>query len=172
MLVQGAAIIHKYPVYFQQVESRLVLLLSLVVAQLCSILWEPMDCCLPGSLSFTISWSLLNLMFIESVMPSNHPVLCHPFPLLPSSFPSIRVFSNKSVLHIRWPKYWSFSFSVSPSNEYSGLISLGLTGLISLLSMDLSKGIFQHHNLKAPILPSSSILWSNSYICTWLLEKP
>ena len=139
MLVQGAAIIHKYPVYFQQVESRLVLLLSLVVAQLCSILWEPMDCCLPGSLSFTISWSLLNLMFIESVMPSNHPVLCHPFPLLPSSFPSIRVFSNKSVLHIRWPKYWSFSFSVSPSNEYSGLISLGLTGLISLQSKGLPR---------------------------------
>ena len=91
------------------------------------------------SLSFTISWSLLNLMFIESVMPSNHPVLGHPFPLLPSSFPSIRVFSNKSALHIRWPKYWSFSVSVSPSNEYSGLISSGLPHLISLLSRGLSR---------------------------------
>ena len=73
--------------------------------------------------TFTNSWSFLKLMFIESVMPSNHIILCHPFLLLPSIFPSIRVFSNESALHIRWPKYWSFSFSRSPSNEYSGLIS-------------------------------------------------
>ena len=77
-----------------------------------------------ASLSFTISWNLLKLMSIESVMPSNHLILCHPFLLLPSIFPSIRVFSNESALHIRWPKYWSFSFSISPSSEYSGLISL------------------------------------------------
>ena len=76
-----------------------------------------------ASLSFTISQSLLKLMFIESVMPSNHLILCHPHLLLPSIFPSVRVFSNETVLHIRWPKYWSFSFSISPSNEYSGLIS-------------------------------------------------
>ena len=74
-------------------------------------------------LSLTISWSLLKCMFIESVMPSNHLILCHPFFLLPSIFPSIRVFSNESVIHIRQPKYWIFSFSISPSNEYSGLIS-------------------------------------------------
>ena len=77
---------------------------------------------LQASLSFTISQSLLKLMPIESVMPSNHLILCHPLLLLPSIFPSIRVFSNESALHIRWPKYWSFSFSISPSKEYSGLI--------------------------------------------------
>ena len=76
-----------------------------------------------ASLSFTIFWSLFKLMCIESVMPSNHLILCHPLLLPPSIFPSIRVFSNESVFHIRWPKYWSFSFSISPSNEYSGLIS-------------------------------------------------
>ena len=76
-----------------------------------------------ASLSFTISWSLLKLMSIDSVMSSNHLLLCHPLFLLPSVFPSIRVFSNESALHIRWPKYWNFSFSISPSNEYTGLIS-------------------------------------------------
>ena len=76
-----------------------------------------------ASLTFTISWSLIKLMSIELVMASNHLNLCHPFLLLPSVFPSIRVFSNESVLHIMWPKYWSFSFSIRPSNEYSGLIS-------------------------------------------------
>ena len=84
-----------------------------------------------ASLSFTISWSLLKFMSIESVMPSNHLILCHPLLFLPSIFLSIWVFSNKSALHIRWPKCWSFSFSISPSNEYSELIPLGLTGLIS-----------------------------------------
>ena len=76
-----------------------------------------------ASLSFTISWSLLNLISLESTLPSNHLILYHPLLLLPSIFPSIRDFSNESVLHIRWPKYWSFSFSISPSNEYSGLVS-------------------------------------------------
>ena len=85
-----------------------------------------------ASLSITNSQSLLKLMSIESVMPSNHLILCHPLLLMPSIFPSIRVFSNESVLHIRWPKYWSFSFNISPSNEYSGLISFRLTGLISM----------------------------------------
>ena len=81
-----------------------------------------------ASLSITNSRSLLKLMFIESVMPSNHLILCHPLLLLPSVFPSIRVFANESVLHIRWPKYWSFSFSISPSNEYSGLITFRMNG--------------------------------------------
>ena len=80
-------------------------------------------------LSFTISWSFLKVMSIESVMPSNHLILCHPLLLLPSIFPSIRVFSNKSALRIRWPKYWSFSFSISPSNEHSGLISFRMDWL-------------------------------------------
>ena len=92
-----------------------------------------------ASLSFTISRSLLKLMSIESVMQSNHLILCHPLILLPSVFSGIRVFSNELALHIQWPKYWSFSFSNSPSNEYSGLISFQLTGLISLLSKGLSR---------------------------------
>ena len=90
-----------------------------------------------ASLSFTISWSLLRLMSIELMMPSNHLILCRP--LLPSIILNIRVYSNKSALPIRWPKYWSFSFSISPSNEYSGLFLLGLTVLISLLSKGLSR---------------------------------
>ena len=95
------------------------------VVQTCTTLCNPIDCSTPG---FTVHHQLPELvhglMSIESVMPSNHLILCCPLLLLPSIFPSIRVFSNGSVLHIRWPKYWSFSFSVSPSNEYSGLISL------------------------------------------------
>ena len=91
-----------------------------------------------ASQSITNSWSLLKLMSMELVMPSNH-LICHPLLLLPSIFPGIRVFSNESVLHISWPKYWSFSFSISPSTEYSGLIPLGLTGWISLQSKGLSR---------------------------------
>ena len=93
------------------------------VAQLYPTLCNPMDCSMPGFPVFTISRSLFKPMSIESVMPSNHLILCRLLLLLPSIFSNIRVFSNESVLHIRWPKYWSFSFSVSPSNEYSGLIS-------------------------------------------------
>ena len=92
-----------------------------------------------ASLSITNSQSLLKLMCIESVMPSNYLILCHPLLLLPSIFPSIKVFSSESVLHIIWPKYWSFSFSINPSNKYSGLISLGWTGWNSSLSKGLSR---------------------------------
>ena len=98
-----------------------------------------MDCSSPGFLSVTNSQSLLKLTCIESVMPSNHLILCHPLLLLPSIFPSIRVFSNESALHIRWPKYWRFSFNISLPNEHLGLISLGWTGWISLQSKGLSK---------------------------------
>ena len=101
----------------------------------------PWTAALQASQSFTISWSLLILMSIKSVMPSNHLILCHPLLLLLSIFPSIRVFSNESVLHIRWPKFWSFN--ISPYNEYLRLISLGLTGLISLLSKGLSRVFFK-----------------------------
>ena len=87
------------------------------VTQFCLTLCDPMDCCTQASLFFTISWSLLNLMSIESVMPSNHLILCRPLLLLPLIFHSIRVFSDKSVIRIRWPKYWSFSFSISSSND-------------------------------------------------------
>ena len=112
------------------------------VVQSCPTLYDPMDCNTPG---FSVhpgaynSWSLLKLMSIESVMPSNHLVLCHPLLLPPPIFPSMKVFSNESVLCIRWPKYWSFSFSVSPFNEYLGLFPLELTGWISLWSKGLSR---------------------------------
>ena len=100
------------------------------VAQSCSTVCNPMDCCTQQiSLSITNSWSLFKLMSIESVMPSNHLILCHPLFLPPSIFPSIRVFSNESVLRIRWSKYWSFSFSISPSNEYSELTSFRMDWL-------------------------------------------
>src|SRR5574341_224465 len=101
-------------------------------------------------------------MFIESVMPSNHLVLCHSLLLLPSIFPNIRVFSNESVLHIRWPKYWSFSFSISPSNEYSGLISFMIDWLDLLVVQGTFKSLLQHHSSKASVL-WFSISPSNEY---------
>ena len=105
-----------------------------------------------ASLSITNSWSLSKLMSIESVMPSNHLILCHPLLLLPSIFPSIRVFSNESTLHIRWPKYWSFSFNISPSNEYSGLISFRMDWLDLLAVQGTLKSLLQHHSSKASMI--------------------
>ena len=116
-----------------------------------------------ASLSFTISHSLLKLMSIDSVMPFNHFILCHPLLLLPSIFPSIGFFPNESALCIRWPKYWSFSFSISPSKEYSGLISFRINWFDLLAVQGTLKGILQHHNLKALILQDSASLWSNSH---------
>ena len=109
-----------------------------------------------ASLSFTITWGLLKLMSVESVMPPNHLVICHPFLLLPSIFPSIRVFPNELAFHIRWPKYWSFSFSISPSNEYSGLISFRIDRFDLLAVQGILKSLLQHHNLKASILQCSA----------------
>ena len=108
-----------------------------------------------ASLSITNSRSLLKLLTIESVMPSNHLILCRPL-LLPSIFPSIRVFSNESVPHIRWPKYWSFSFSISPSKEYSGLISFRIDWLDLLAVQGILKRLLQHHSSKASILRGSA----------------
>ena len=105
-----------------------------------------------ASLSITNSWSLLKLTSIESVMPSNHLILCYLLFLLPAIFPSISVFSNESVLHIRWPKYWSFSVSISPSNEYPGLISLRMAWLDLPAVQGTLKSLFQHHSSKASIL--------------------
>jgi len=107
------------------------------------------------SLSITNSRSLLKLMSIELVIPSNHLILCHPLFLLPSIFPSIRVFSNESAVRIRWPKYWSFSFSISPSNEYSGLISFRMDWLDLLTVQGTLKSLLQHHSSKASILRCS-----------------
>ena len=109
-----------------------------------------------ASLSFTISQSLCKLTFIESVMPSNHLIPCHPLLLLPSISPSIRVFSNESALCIRWPKYQSFSFSISPSNEYSGLISFRTDWFDLLAVQGTLKSLLQHHSSKASILQCSS----------------
>ena len=106
-----------------------------------------------ASQSIINSWSLLKLMSIESVMPSNHLILCRPLLLLPSIFPSIRVFSNELVLHIRWPKDWSFSFSISPSNEYSGLISFRMDWLDLLAVQGILKSLFHHHSSKVSVLP-------------------
>ena len=105
-----------------------------------------------ASLSITNSRNLPKLMSIELVMPSNHLILCLPLLLLPSIFPSIRVFSSESALHIRWPKYWSFSFNISPSNEYSGLISLRIDWFYLLTVQETFKSLLQHHNLKALVL--------------------
>ena len=124
-----------------------------------------------ASLSFTISWNLLKLMSIKLVMPSNHLILCRPL-LLPSILPSIKVFSNELALCIRWPKYWSFSFSISPSNEYSGLISFRIDWFDFLVVQGTLKSLLQHHSLKHQFFGIELSLWSNSHIHTWLLEKP
>ena len=108
-----------------------------------------------ASLSFTISWSLLKLMSIESMMPSNHLVLCHPLLLLPSIFPSISVFSKELALHISWPNYWSFSFSISPSNEYLGLISLRINWFDLFAVQGTLKSLLQHYSLKVSTLQHS-----------------
>ena len=125
------------------------------VAQSCLTLCDPMNSSTLPSLSITNSWSLLKLMSIELVMPSNHLILCHPL-LPPSIFPSIGVFSNESALRIRWPKYWRFSFSISPSNEYSGLISFRMDWLDHLAVQRTLKSLLQHHSSKASILQWSA----------------
>ena len=121
-----------------------------------------MDCNTPVSLSITNSRSLLKLMSIELVMPSKHLILCCPLLLSPSVFPSIRVFSNESVLRIRWTKYWSFSFSISPSNEYSGLISFRMDWLDLLAVQETLKSLLQDHSSKA------SILWRSDFFIVQL----
>ena len=115
-----------------------------------------MDCSMPGFLSITNFRSLLKLMSIKSVMSSNHLILCHPLLFLPLMFPSIRVFSNESVLHIRWPRYCNFSFSISPSNEYSGLISFRPDWFDLLAVQRTLKSLLQHHSSKTSILQCSA----------------
>ena len=122
-----------------------------------------------ASLSFIISRSLLKHMSIGSVMPSRHLILCRPLLFLPSIFPSIRVFSNESVLHIRWPKYWSFSFSISPSNEYAGRISFRMDWLDLLAVQGTLKSLLQHHSSKASVLCPSAFFMvqlSHPYMTT------
>ena len=132
-----------------------------LVFQSCQTLCNPIDWSTPGFPVLNHLWSLLKLMSIESVMPSNHLILCHPLLLLPSVFPSIRVFSNKSVLHTRWPKYWSFSFSISPSNEYSGLISFRIDWFDLLTVQGTLKSLLLHYRLKASFLRCSAFFISH-----------
>ena len=128
-----------------------------------------------ASLSFTIIWSLLKLISIESVVPSNHLLLCCPFLLLPSIFPILRVFSNESVLHIRWSKYWTFSFNISPSNEYSGLISFSIDWLYLIAVQGTLKSLLQHHSSKASILQCSALFMvqiSHQFMITGKKHSP
>ena len=144
---------------------------SVVVVQSLShvrLFVTPWTAARPASLSFTISWSLLKLVSIKSAVLSNHLILCRCL-LMPSTFPSIRVFSNELGLCIRWPKYWSFS--ISPSNEYSGLISFRIDWF-DLAVQGTLKSLLQHHNSKASVIWCLPSLWSNFHIHTWLLEKP
>ena len=127
------------------------------VAQSYPTVCDPMDCSTPGFPSFTNSQSVLKLMSIESVMPSSHLILCCPLLFLPSIFSSIRVFSNESTLLMRWPKYWSFSFNISPSNEHPGLISFRMDWLDLTAVQGTLKSFFQHHSLKASILQCSAL---------------
>ena len=142
--------------------------ISAAVVQLLSgvrLFATPRTAARQASLSFTISWSLLKLMSIESAMPSNRLILCHPLLLLPSIFPSIRVFSSESALRVRWPNYWSFSFNISPSNEHPGLIPLGWTGWISLHSKGLSRVFSNTTVQKHQFFGAQPSLQSNSHIC-------
>ena len=122
-----------------------------------------MECSTPGFPVLHHLQSLLRLMSIQSVMPSNHLIHCHPLLILPLIFPSIRVFSNESALCIRWPKYWSFSFSISSSSEYSGLIFFRIDWFDSLVVQGTLKSLLQHHSLKASILWRSASLWSHAH---------
>jgi len=134
-------------------------------AQSSLTLCDPMGCNMPGFPVLHFSQSLLKLMSIESVMLSNHLILCCPLLLL-SIFPGIRVFSSESAPHIRWPKYWSFSFSISPFNEYSGLISFRIDLFDSLQSKGLSRVFFSTIVQKHQFFSAKPSLWSNSHICT------
>ena len=136
--------------------------ISLVQSLSCVWLFAtPWTAACQASLFITNSWSLLKLVSIELVMSSDHLILCRPLLLLPSIFPSIRVFSSESALHIRWPKYWSFSFSISPSSEYSGLISFSTDWFELLAVQGTLKSLLQHHSSKASILLHSAffIVW-------------
>ena len=126
------------------------------ITQSCLTLCDPMIAARQASMSITNSRSLLKLKSIDSVMPSNHLIICHPLLLPPSIFSSIRVFSNESALRIRWPKYWSFSFSISPSNEQPGLFSFRMDWLDLLAVQGTLKSLLQYHNLKASVLQHSA----------------
>ena len=145
------------------------------VAQSCSTLCDPMDCSTPGLPGHHQLPEFTQLMSIELVMPSNHLILCRPLLLLPAIFPSIRVFLNESVLHIRWPKYWSFSLSISPSSEHPGLISFRMDWLDLLAVQGTLKSLLQHHSSKSSILRCSDffvVQLSHPYTTTGKTNDP
>ena len=142
---------------------------SVQSTQSCQTLCNPIYCSTPGLPDHQQLLELLNLMSIELVMPSNHLILCCPLLLSPSIFPSIRVFSNESALCITWPKYWNFCFNISPSNEYSGLISFRKNWLDLLAVQGTLKSLLQHHSSKTSILLCSAFFIVQLY--TWLLDK-
>ena len=137
---------------YTQISNPSVQLSSVQLLSHVQLFATPWPAACQASLSITNFWSLLKLMSIKSVMPSNHLIICRPLLLPPSTFPSIRVFSNESVLRIRWPKYWSFSCSISPSNEYSGLISFRMDWLDLHAVQGTLKNLLQHHISKASVL--------------------
>ena len=154
-------------IIFCNANSVFVVFQSLSHVQLFATPWTAAR---QASLSFTMSRSLLKLISVELVMPSNHLNLCHPLLLLPSIFPSIRVFSSESALHIRWPKYWSFSFSISPLNN-QGCFPLGLTSLISLLFKGLSRVFSSTTFRKRQFFAAQPSLWPNSHIHTFVVQS-
>ena len=162
---------------FKTINTCFYILVLFCSVHLLSSVWlfvTPWTAACQAPLSITNFWSLLKCMSIESVMPSNHLILCHYILFPPSIFQSIRVFSNESVLHIRWPKYWSFNFSISPTNEYSGLISFRMDWLDLLVVQGTLKSLLQHHSSKVSILWCSAffiVQLSHPYIHTWRLEK-
>ena len=164
----------KIPIKFLLIVSRLRFS-SVQFSSVLSRVWlfaTPWTTARQASLSITSSWNLPKLMSIKLVIPSNHLILCHPLLLLPSIFPSIRVFSDEPVLLIRWPKYWSFSFNISPSSEYSGLISYRTDWLDLLAVQGTLKSISNTTAQKHQFFSTQLSLESNSHIHTWLLEKP
>ena len=158
--------------YRAQFQSRCIVLSSVQLLSHLRLFVTPWTAAQQASLSITNSQSLFTLMSIESVMPSKYLILCCPLLLPPSIFPSIRVFSNESVLCIRWPKYWSFSFIISPSNEYSGLISFRLGWLDLLAVQGTLKSLLQHHSSKASILQCSAFFTVQLSLPYMILEKP
>ena len=157
VLSNMVVIIHMWWLNLDQLKLNKITFNSVQSLSRVRLFVTPWTAARQDSLSITSSWSLLKLVCIESVMPSNHLILCHPLLLLPSNFPSIRVFSKESALCIRWPKYWSFSFSISPSNEYWGLISFRMDCFGLLAVQRTFKSLPQHHSSKA------SILWHSAF---------
>ena len=160
------------PGHYEIPNHHRINLWSLIIVQSLSHVWLfeiPLTTAHQASLSFTIFQSLLKLMSIESVIAYNHLILCCPLLLLPTIFPIIKLISNESDLQIGWPKYWNFN--ISPSNEYSGLIPLELTGLLSLQSKGFSRVFSNTTVQKHQFFSTQLSLWSNSHIHTWLLEK-